>query len=29
MSMVNDAKIVNGKIVVFDEKAQHLGAPEK
>jgi len=29
MNMVNDAKIVNGKIAVFDEKAQHLGAPEK
>lgn len=29
MNMVNDAKIVNGKIVLFDEKGQHLGAKEK
>jgi hypothetical protein len=25
MSVVDDAKIVNGKIVVLDEKIQHLG----
>jgi hypothetical protein len=29
MNMVNDAKIVNGKIALFDEKAQHFGEPKK
>ena len=29
MAVVNDAKIVNGKIVVFDEKVRHFPAPKK
>lgn len=29
MNMVNDAKIVNGKIALFDEKVQHFGEPKR
>ena len=29
MGVVDDAKMVNGKIVVLDEKIQHLGPPKK
>ncbi|SDH65483.1 hypothetical protein [Chitinophaga filiformis] len=29
LAVVNDAKIVNGKIVVFDEKVRHFPAPKK
>jgi hypothetical protein len=29
LGVVDDAKIVNGKIVVLDEKIQHLGPPKK
>jgi hypothetical protein len=29
LAVVNDAKIVNGKIALFDEKTQHFNAPKK
>ena len=29
LGVVDDCKIVNGKIVVLDEKIQHLGPPKK
>ncbi|MEI9958032.1 MAG: hypothetical protein WDM90_17405 [Ferruginibacter sp.] len=27
LGITNDAKIVNGKVVILDEKIQHLGPP--
>ena len=28
-NMVNDAKFINGKITIFDEKVQHFAAAKK